>query len=60
MTKKSCPGWKIYRSHFISWTYEDCSDDIDDLAYSGEIIFSLEKYGKYEFTLTADSTSSMS
>ena len=53
MTEK-LPVWKIYRSHFISWRYEGCSDDIEDLDFSSEIIESLIKYGKYEFTLTAD------
>ena len=53
MTKK-LQVWKVYRSHFISWRYEGCSDDIEDLDFSGEIIESLKEYGKYEFTLTAD------
>ena len=53
MTKK-LQVWKVYRSHFISWRYEGCSDDIEDLDFSDEIIESLKKYGKYEFTLTVD------
>ena len=53
MTEK-LPVWKIYRSHFISWRYEGCSDDIEDLDFSDKIIESLKKYGKYEFTLTVD------
>ena len=53
MTEK-LPVWKVYRSHFISWRYEGCSDDIEDLDFSDEIIESLKKYGKYEFTLTVD------
>ena len=53
MTEK-LPVWKIYRSNFISWRYEGCSDDIEDLDFSSEIIENLKKYGKYELTLTAD------
>ena len=41
MTEK-LPVWKIYRSHFISWRYEGCSDDIEDLDFSGEIIENLK------------------
>ena len=47
MTKK-LQVWKVYRSHFISWRYEGCSDDIEDLDFSDEIIESLKKYGKYD------------
>ena len=47
MTEK-LPVWKVYRSHFISWRYEGCSDDIEDLDFSYEIIESLKKYGKYD------------
>ncbi len=53
MTEK-LPVWKIYRSHFISWRYEGCSDDIEDLDFSDEIIEGLKEDGKYEFTLTID------
>jgi len=36
MTEK-LPVWKIHRSHFISWRYEGCSDDIEDLDFSNQI-----------------------
>ena len=46
--------WKINQGEFISWRYEGCSDDIEDLDFSDEIIESLKEHCKYEFTLTID------
>jgi len=46
--------WEINQGEFISWRYEGCSDDIEDLDYSDEIIESLKENGKFELTLTID------
>ena len=53
MTKK-LPVWKINRSDFLRWRYEGCSDDIDSLDNSCEILESLKKTGKYEYYIDVD------